>query len=104
MARDERDYQDHDNNRGEKRPSRPSHIAYQVREGKDGDAFFNRVGAAFPHKDGEGYNIELDAVPVDGRVTLRTPKERVDDMKDDRKEARDTNRRSSRRSRDDYER
>ena len=62
-------------------PKRPSHIAYHVREGQDGKSFFNRVGSAFPHKDGEGFNVILDAVPVDGNVTLRTPKERVEEMR-----------------------
>ena len=56
----------------------PSHIAYSVRESKEGQAYFNRVGSAFAHKDGQGFNIELDATPVNGRITLRTPKDRLD--------------------------
>ena len=60
----------------------PSHIAYQVREGAEGQSFFNRVGTAFTHKDGQGFNLILDATPVDGRVTLRTVKERLDRAKD----------------------
>ena len=60
----------------------PSHIAYQVNEGEDGKAYFNRVGSAFEHKDGQGYNVLLDSVPVDGRVTLRTHKERLQAMKE----------------------
>ncbi len=59
---------------------KPSHIAYQVRENGD-KAFFNNIGAAFEHKDGKGYNISLDAMPVDGKVTLRTFEERVQKMK-----------------------
>ena len=61
----------------------PSHIAYQVREGDDGKAYFNRVGSAFEHKDRKGFNVLLDAVPVDGRVTLRTPKDRVQSMREE---------------------
>lgn len=57
---------------------RPSYIAYQVREGQDGKAFFNRVGAAFPHKDAQGFDLQLDAVPVNGRVTLRSTQQRLD--------------------------
>lgn len=60
---------------------KPSHIAFHVREGEDGKAYFNRIGSAFAHKDGEGYNVLLDATPVDGRVTLRTPKDSAEDMK-----------------------
>lgn len=63
---------------------RPSHVAYHVREGKDGKSYFNRVGSVFEHKDGEGYNVVLDAVPVDGQVVLRTPAERLGEMKQDR--------------------
>lgn len=58
----------------------PSHIAFQVRDVGEDKSYFNRIGAAFEHKDGQGFNIQLDSVPVDGRVTLRTPQERVQDM------------------------
>ena len=67
----------------DKTPKRPSHFAYQVSEGQDGKSYFNKVGAAFEHRDGQGYNVTLDSVPVDGRVTLRTPQERLDDMRND---------------------
>lgn len=60
---------------------RPSHLAYQVSEGQDGKSYFNKVGAAFEHRDKQGYNVTLDAVPVDGRVTLRTPLERLQDLR-----------------------
>lgn len=62
-------------------PSKPSHVAYQVREGNEGKSFFNRVGSAFAHGDGKGFNLILDSVPVDGRVTLRTPQERMNAKK-----------------------
>lgn len=61
--------------------ARPSHVAYSVREASGGERYFNRVGAAFAHKDGQGFNLDLEAVPVNGRVVLRTPRERLDDMK-----------------------
>jgi hypothetical protein len=59
----------------------PSHIAYQVREGAEGTSHFNRIGSAFAHKDGQGFNLQLDSVPVDGRVTLRTAKDRLQSIK-----------------------
>ena len=65
----------------ENTPKKPSFIAYQVNEGQDGKSHFNRVGAAFEHGDGDGHNILLDAVPVNGRITLRTPQERLDEMR-----------------------
>lgn len=50
----------------------PDFIAYSVRDrGQEKDAAWNRVGAAWGHKDGKGYDVQLDATPVDGRVTLR---------------------------------
>jgi hypothetical protein len=55
---------------------KPSHIAYQVREGKGDKGYFTRIGAAWPNKDGNGFNIQLDAVPLDGRITLRVPSEK----------------------------
>ncbi len=55
----------------------PSHIAYQVRDGAEGASHFNRIGAAFAHSDGNGFNLKLDSLPVDGRITLRTTKDRI---------------------------
>jgi len=59
----------------------------QVRDGQGDKSYFNKVGAAFEHKDGQGFNIVLDAVPVDGRVTLRTPKERLQELRSESKES-----------------
>lgn len=55
----------------------PSHIAYQVRDGAEGTSHFNRIGSAFAHQDGQGFSLILDSVPVNGRVTLRTVKDRI---------------------------
>lgn len=66
----------------EKQDKRPSHIAYHVSDGQDGKSYFDKVGAAWAHKDGEGYNVQLDSTPIDGRITLRTPKERLDSMRE----------------------
>ena len=56
----------------------PSHVAYQVRDRKGAKSIFTRIGAAWPHKDGNGFNIQLDAVPLDGKVTLRVATEKKD--------------------------
>ena len=60
----------------------PSHHAFHVKEGKEGKNYFNRIGVAFEHKDGKGFNLQLDSTPVDGRVTLRTPQERLKAQKE----------------------
>mgnify|MGYP003627031321 CR=1 FL=1 len=67
----------------EKDTKRPSHLAYQVSDRGEGDAYFNRIGAAWPHKDQQGYNIQLESTPVDGRITLRTPQERIDELRNE---------------------
>jgi hypothetical protein len=50
----------------------PSHVAYHVRERKGQKGIFTRIGAAWPNKKG-GFNIQLDAVPLSGRITLLIP-------------------------------
>ncbi|WP_422384715.1 hypothetical protein [Roseibium album] len=63
--------------------NRPSFEAYHVKEGPEEKSYFNRVGVAFPHKDGEGHTVQLDSVPVDGRIVLRTPKERLEEAREE---------------------
>jgi hypothetical protein len=54
----------------------PTHIAFQVREAKEGKGFWTRIGSAWAHKDGKGFTVQLDAVPIDGRISLRVPEEK----------------------------
>jgi hypothetical protein len=49
----------------------PTHIAYNVRDREGGESFWTRIGGAWPHKDGNGFNIRLETAPLDGRITLR---------------------------------
>lgn len=54
---------------------RPSHKCYVVDDTKD-DAendkgWWTRVGSAWPHKDGKGLNVVLQAAPLNGRLVLR---------------------------------
>jgi hypothetical protein len=49
----------------------PSHIVYQVRDREGGKGFFTRIGAAWPHRDGKGFNVQIESVPLDGRLNLR---------------------------------
>ncbi len=56
-------------------PRKPEMIAYHVKNrGEEKDAVWNRVGAAWQHRDGKGFDIQMDAAPVDGRLTLREQK------------------------------
>jgi hypothetical protein len=52
----------------------PTHVAYQVRDGGQ-KGFWTRIGAAWQHKDGKGFNVQLDAVPLDGKIALRVATE-----------------------------
>lgn len=56
----------------------PTHIAYQVRDREGGKAYWTRIGAAWQNADGNGFNIQLDALPVDGRLTLRVASEKTE--------------------------
>lgn len=49
----------------------PTHVAYHVRDREGGKGFWTRVGSAWPHADGKGFNIQCDVLPLDGRLTLR---------------------------------
>ena len=54
----------------------PSHIAYQVKNRDGKKAIWTRIGSAWAHSDVAGFNIQLDAVPIDGKITLRVPAEK----------------------------
>ncbi len=52
----------------------PTHTAYQVREGSQ-KSYWTRIGAAWPHKDLMGFNIQLESLPLDGKIVLRLASE-----------------------------
>lgn len=52
---------------------KPAFIAYAV-TGEGKQAFWTRIGSAWQHQHGEGFNIELNALPVNGRIVLMPPK------------------------------
>jgi hypothetical protein len=55
----------------------PTHLnVFNVEEyERDGEPqkMWTRIGAAFPHKEGPGFSIELKAFPVDGRLVVLPP-------------------------------
>ena len=62
-------------------PVAPTLIAYHVTERGD-DSYWTRIGAAWEHKDGEGFSLQLDLVPADGgRIVLRPRREDSEDTK-----------------------
>ncbi len=66
---------------------KPSHRCFVVEdrgEGDESDAFWTRIGSAWPHKDGKGLNCVLSALPANGRLVLREYTEE-DAAEDDKK-------------------
>lgn len=49
---------------------KPTHRAYVTKEGQD-KTFWNRIGSAWEHKDGRGFYIKLDMIPVGGEIVIR---------------------------------
>lgn len=55
------------------RKSRPTHNVYVV-EGENDSAFWTKIGAAWKNADNEGLNVSLVAIPLTGRLIIRTVK------------------------------
>jgi hypothetical protein len=56
----------------------PTHVAYVVRDREGQKGYWTRIGVAWAHADGKGFNLQVEAVPLDGRVTLRVATEKKD--------------------------
>jgi len=55
--------------------NKPTLYAYAVKDrGRNRSSIWTKIGAAWPHEKGGGFTIELDALPVDGRIVLTEPK------------------------------
>lgn len=52
----------------------PTYTAYTVHKREGRDDFWIAIGAAFMHQDGDGFNVVLQALPLDGKIVLRPPK------------------------------
>jgi len=49
---------------------------YHVRNGNSDKGYWTRIGAAWAHADGNGFNIQIETLPLDGRITLRIASEK----------------------------
>lgn len=56
----------------------PSHIVYHVRDRNGKKGFWTRIGAAWAHQDGKGFNVQVDCVPLDGRIVIRIESDKKD--------------------------
>ena len=53
---------------------KPILIAYTVKERGDAQkAIWTRIGAAWAHGSGTGFTLQLDSLPLDGRIVLTGP-------------------------------
>lgn len=55
----------------------PKYHAYTVKDRGEGKkSIWTRIGSAWPHDNGNGLNIEIEALPLsfDGKIVLMTPK------------------------------
>ena len=52
--------------------TQPQLFAYAVEDAPRGQkSYWTRIGRLFPHKDGKGYDIVLNALPINGRIVVR---------------------------------
>ena len=73
----------------------PTYQAYTVVKREGQDDFWLNIGAAFMHQDGEGFNIVLQALPINGKIVLRPPKAQTEEST--QQPAKTTERRPTRR-------
>ena len=58
---------------------KPTHRLYVV-TGEGEKANWNEIGAAWPNRDGEGFSLSLTAIPLNGRIVMRTISEKQADQ------------------------
>lgn len=47
-------------------------VAYAVEDAPRGQkSYWTRIGRLFPHKDAKGYDLVLNALPINGRIVIR---------------------------------
>ena len=54
--------------------NKPSHYVYYTVKGKNGNDW-KRVGAAWPNKDGKGFNIKVEEGMFSLNLVMREPKD-----------------------------
>ena len=55
--------------------NKPTHRLYRV-EGEGKTSRWTEIGAAWPNKDGNGFSITCEAMPISGRIVMRKIAER----------------------------
>ena len=47
-------------------------------DGVEKDEYWPKIGVAFPLKDGNGFSIKLDSLPLNGQLVVKPPKPKAD--------------------------
>lgn len=63
----------------------PDFLAWHVTD-RGEKSFWNKVGAAWAHKDSKGFTLQLVTVPINGRIVLRQPLDEPDRGDDNQNE------------------
>ena len=64
-----------------KTSSKPSHEVFAVSERKTGKSNWMKIGACWAHTDGKGFNVKLEALPLNGAeivIRVRSDKPAAD--------------------------
>jgi hypothetical protein len=57
--------------------NKPSHRIYSVTKRNSGENGWTEIGAAWPHKDGKGFSLKLEYLPLyGGELSLRIPSDK----------------------------
>ena len=63
------------------------YTVYSIVKRDKKDDFWLNLGVAFPHDDGKGFNVFLQALPLgDGKIVLREAEEKAGEGDDDRRQ------------------
>lgn len=60
----------------------PGYLAWHVTQ-KGDNSYWSKVGAAWAHKDAKGFTVQLESLPVGGRIVLRQPFEDTSETQTD---------------------
>ncbi len=52
----------------------PDYLAWHVTQ-RGEKSYWTKVGAAWQHRDGRGFTLQLETCPINGRIVLRLPLE-----------------------------
>ena len=60
--------------------NKPTYYVYTITDRDQDDSagrtgFWTKIGAAWPHSDGKGLSISVEAMPLNGRLVLRERKD-----------------------------